>query len=345
MDIPIQELVRKNIQLLAPYSSARTEFTGQANVLLDANENPFGTHNRYPDPLQTDLKKKLAAIKNINPNQIFLGNGSDEVIDLAFRIFCEPNKDKALTFVPTYGMYEVAANINAVQLIKLPLNSNFQMDKTNLQPFLSDDALKLILLCSPNNPTGNLLHTHDIEYILDNFNGIVLIDEAYIDFCKQPSFTKRIKAHPKLIVIQTLSKAWGLAGLRVGIAFMHEQVLFYFNKVKAPYNIGSLHQQAVLEALGKEAEFYQNIKTVIAEKEKMVLRLQEFKSIQKIHPSDANFLLVEVEDANMLYKKLMKKRIIIRNRDSVVKNCLRITIGTPQENEQLINALKEITHG
>lgn len=345
MNSNIQQLVRKNIQDLAAYSSARSEYSGGEGVLLDANENPYGIYNRYPDPYQSALKQKLGEIKNIDPNHIFIGNGSDEVIDLAFRIFCEPGKDKALTFVPTYGMYEVSAGINAVQLIKLPLNSGFQIDINSLRPFLADNTLKLIFLCSPNNPTGNLLHAEDIEYVLNNFNGMVLIDEAYLDFCTQASFIERLSAYPNLIVSQTLSKARGLAGLRLGIAYMNEQTLSYYNKVKAPYNISSINQQVALEALGKEAEYSRMVKEILTEKEKMVQKLKRLKGIRKIYPSDANFLLVEVEDANNLYDRLIEKRIIIRNRNSVVKNCVRITIGTPQENEQLLNALKEITNG
>lgn len=345
MNNKVRQLVRKNIQNLTPYSSAREEYTCTEGIFLDANENPFGIYNRYPDPYQSALKQRLAALKNVDPNQLFIGNGSDEVIDLAYRIFCEPNKDKALTFSPTYGMYEVSANINSVELINLPLNNAFQIDKNSLQPFLSDETLKLIFICSPNNPTGNLLNTGDIEFILQNFNGIVLVDEAYIDFCTQASLVEKINTYPNLIVSQTLSKAWGLAGIRLGIAYMNEQMLAYYNKVKAPYNISSVNQHTALEVLNKEADYRQKIKEILTEKEKLVQVLQSLKIVRKVYPSDANFLLVEVEDANDLYTKLVQRQIIIRNRNSAVKNCVRITIGTAQENEQLLNALKEINNG
>ena len=340
----IQALVRKNIQALAPYSSARDEYSGKEGIFLDANENPFGIYNRYPDPYQPALKEKLAELKNISTKQIFIGNGSDEAIDLAFRIFCEPGKDKALTFVPTYGMYEVSANINNVELIKLPLDEDFQMDRNLLQPYFSNPNLKLIFICSPNNPTGNLLRTEDIEFILKNFNGIVLIDEAYIDFCDQPSFIQKINEYPNLIVIQTLSKAWGLAGIRLGIGYMNEEILSYFNRVKAPYNISTLNQQTALEILGKESEFNQKVKNILIEKKQLIQNLSGLKIIRKIYPSDANFLLVEVENADELYEKLIERKIIIRNRNSVIKNCMRISVGTAEENQELLNALKEFSN-
>ncbi|MCW4452068.1 histidinol-phosphate transaminase [Kaistella sp. BT6-1-3] len=340
----IQALVRKNIQALAPYSSARDEYSGKEGIFLDANENPFGIYNRYPDPYQPALKEKLAELKNISTKQIFIGNGSDEAIDLAFRIFCEPGKDKALTFVPTYGMYEVSANINNVELIKLPLDEDFQMDRNLLQPYFSDPNLKLIFICSPNNPTGNLLRTEDIEFILKNFNGIVLIDEAYIDFCDQPSFIQKINEYPNLIVIQTLSKAWGLAGIRLGIGYMNEEILSYFNRVKAPYNISTVNQHTALEILGKESEFNQKVKNILIEKKQLIQNLSGLKIIRKIYPSDANFLLVEVENADELYEKLIEREIIIRNRNSVIKNCMRISVGTAEENQELLNALKEFSN-
>ncbi|MCP2038736.1 histidinol-phosphate transaminase [Chryseobacterium sp. HSC-36S06] len=344
MKSKVQQFVRKNIQALAPYSSARDEYSGKEGIFLDANENPFGVYNRYPDPYQPALKEKLAQIKNTSADQIFIGNGSDEAIDLAFRIFCEPGQDKALTFVPTYGMYEVSANINDVELIKLPLNEEFQIDRNLLQPFFSDKNLKLIFICSPNNPTGNLLRTGDIEFILKNFNGIVLIDEAYIDFCDQPSFIKKISEYPNLIVIQTLSKAWGLAGIRLGIGYMNEEILSYFNRVKAPYNISTVNQQTALDILNKEQDYRQKVKDILAEKEQLIQNLTCVKGILTIYPSDANFLLVEVENADELYEKLIARKIIIRNRNSVIKNCVRISVGTSGENEQLLNALKEFSN-
>lgn len=344
MNNKIKQFVRKNIRNLAPYSSARDEYSGKEGVFLDANENPFGIFNRYPDPYQPALKQKLAVLKNTSPNQIFIGNGSDEVIDLAFRIFCEPSRDKALTLSPTYGMYEVSANINDVELIKLPLNDEFQINREDLKSYFSDELLKLIFICSPNNPTGNLLRTDDIEFILNNFNGIVIIDEAYIDFCDQASFIEKINDYPNLIVIQTLSKAWGLAGVRLGIGYMNEEVLSYFNRVKAPYNISIVNQSTALEGLNNEIEFNQKLKEIMSEKELLIQNLSQLKCIIKIYPSDANFLLVEVENADEIYQKLIDRKIIIRNRNSVIKNCVRISVGNLEENQQLLIALKQITN-
>ena len=341
----IKDLVRKNILNLAPYSSARDEYEGTEGVFLDANENPFGSYNRYPDPQQSKLKGRLAEIKNVKASQIFLGNGSDEVIDLAFRIFCEPNIDKALTFTPTYGMYEVSANINSVELIKVPLNSDFQIDRNSVQPYFLDENLKLIFICSPNNPSGNLIQSEDIEFILENFNGIVIIDEAYVDFCPEATFAEKLVQYPNLIISQTLSKAWGLAGLRLGIALMNEELLSFYNKVKAPYNISSVNQQVALETSNKTEEFQKNVETILTEKSRLIQELQLLKIVKKIYPSDANFLLVEVENANEIYSQLIAQQIIIRNRNSVVENCVRITIGTLTENKKLIEALKTLSNG
>lgn len=345
MNNSINKLVRKNILELSPYSSAREEFSGNEGIFLDANENPYGVYNRYPDPYQTQLKQKLAEIKNCNVNQIFIGNGSDEVIDLAFRIFCEPNLDKALTFSPTYGMYQVSADINAVELIQIPLNDEFQIDTRNIENYFNDENLKLIFICSPNNPTGNLLNVDDIEFILQHFKGIVMIDEAYIDFANQKSFIEKLKIYPNLIVIQTLSKAWGLAGIRLGIALMNEEILAFYNKVKSPYNISSVNQEMALKSLNQLEEFHSNIKQILSEKTKMMIQLKQLKSIKKIYLTDANFILIEVENADELYQKLVKKQIIIRNRNSAIPNCVRITIGTPEENQKLINELKAIDNG
>ena len=340
----IQKLVRKNILNLAPYSSARDEYTGKEGVFLDANENPFGDYNRYPDPDQTELKKRLADIKKVDATKIFLGNGSDEVIDLAFRIFCEPNQDKALTFTPTYGMYEVSANINSVELIKLPLNAEFQIDRSTIAPYFSDEHLKLIFICSPNNPSGNTIKTEDIKYILENFQGIVIVDEAYIDFSDQESFIKELDSYPNLIISQTLSKAWGLAGLRLGIAVMNKEILSYYKKVKSPYNISSVNQKVALQVLSDGKEFQKNVTIILQEKSKLIKELQTLKIVRKIYPSDANFLLVEVDNANEVYSELISKQIIIRNRDSVIKNCIRITVGSEEENQKLLNALKLISN-
>lgn len=338
-------LIRKNILNLTPYSSAREEYTGKDGVFLDANENPFGIYNRYPDPYQSVLKQRFSEIKNISTNQIFIGNGSDEVIDIAFRIFCEPNQDKALTFSPTYGMYEVSANINAVELINLSLDTDFQIDRNTIEPYFSDANLKLIFICSPNNPTANLLKSGDIEFILKNFNGIVIVDEAYIDFCNQPSFLEKIRKYPNLIVSQTLSKAWGLAGIRLGIAYMNENILSYYNKVKAPYNVSSINQKIALETLNNFNGYEQKRNEILSEKIKLINELKALKIVRKVYPSDSNFLLIEIENANGLYNRLIEKKIIIRNRNSVIPNCVRITVGTNQENQRLLMELKQVSNG
>jgi histidinol-phosphate aminotransferase len=341
----LPQLVRDNIQKLKPYTSARDEYSGLEGIFLDANENPFGKYNRYPDPYQNSLKLRLAEIKNVHPNSIFLGNGSDEIIDLAFRIFCEPNQHKALTLTPTYGMYEVAATINNVELIQIPLNDEFQIDKINLLPILSDSNLKLIIICSPNNPTGNLLNSVDIELVLHNFKGIVLVDEAYIDFCPESTLVPKLEKYSNLIISQTLSKAWGLAGVRLGIAIMNPEIVAYYNKVKAPYNISTINQQTALDALYNEEEFYINVNHILIEKENLIKELKCLKIVKRIFPSNANFLLVEMENANEIYSYLIQNKIIIRNRNSVIRNCVRISVGTTKENKELITALKLISNG
>ena len=342
MKIDIQKLVRKNILNLKPYSSARDDFEGENGIFLDANENPFGKLNRYPDPYQKKIKKKLSELNDISADNIFLGNGSDEVIDLAFRIFCEPGKDKVLTFSPTYGMYEVSANINNVELINLELNDNFQIDLETLKPYFDDENLKIIFICSPNNPTGNSIK--NIEYILENFDGIVFIDEAYIDFSPEKSFRNQIKNYPNLIVSQTFSKAWAMASVRVGIAYASEEIIKFYNKVKPPYNISQLNQNAILDALNDEniKLVQDNIKLILNEKKLLIQNLEQLKLVKKIFPSDANFVLVEVENADLIYQKLVGKNVIIRNRNSVIKNCLRITVGSPEGNLKLIETLKSI---
>lgn len=336
-------LIRKNILELLPYSSARSEYSGAAGTFLDANENPFGFYNRYPNSSQNTLKQRLSEIKNITAEQIFIGNGSDEIIDLTFRIFCEPGTDKALTFSPTYGMYKVAASINNVELIEMPLLDNFQIDRANLAKQLNDDCLKLIIICSPNNPTGNAFNADDIEFILKNFNGIVLLDEAYIDFCLEKSMVPRVQQYPNLIVCQTLSKAWGLAAVRIGIGIMSSELLGYFDKVRAPYNASSVNQQVALYQLQKEDEYQQNLQIIINEKYNLIAELRQLSIVKKVYPSDTNFLLIEVTNADNLYQKLIQQQIIIRNRNSIIKNCVRITIGSPEENQQLLHALKLIS--
>jgi len=336
----INNLVRKNILSLKPYSSARDEFSGSDGVFLDANENPFGELNRYPDPHQQELKQKLSEIKSVPASFIFVGNGSDEVIDLAFRIFCNPGIDKALIFTPTYGMYEVSAGINDVELIKIPLSDSFQIDFNALENHITDENLKLIFICSPNNPTSNSLY--NIERVLREFNGIVIVDEAYIDFSKAGSLLAKINQYPNLIVMQTFSKAWGLAAARVGMAYSCDQVISLFNKVKPPYNVSALNQKAALKALGNAAEFGKRKSIILEQRTWLQNQLAELAVVSKLYPSDANFLLVEMTDANRIYNELVDQKIITRNRHSVIENCIRITVGSPEENKLLVDALRKL---
>ena len=342
MTIDIKNLVRKNILNLKPYSSARDEFEGENGIFLDANENPFGELNRYPDPYQLKIKQRLSELNQIPSENIFLGNGSDEVIDLAFRIFCEPKKDKVLTFSPTYGMYEVSANINDVELINLELNKDFQIDLETLKPYFEDENLKIIFICSPNNPTGNSIK--NIKYILENFNGIVFIDEAYIDFSPEESFRNQIKNYPNIIVSQTFSKAWGMASVRVGIAYASKKIIKFYNKVKPPYNISQLNQDAILNTLNDEKinQVSENIKIILEEKKSLIQNLKKLNLVKTIFPSDANFVLIAVDNADLVYQELVNQNVIIRNRNSVIKNCLRITVGSPEENLKLIETLQTI---
>ncbi|MBI3135672.1 MAG: histidinol-phosphate transaminase [Bacteroidetes bacterium] len=334
----LKELVRPGVLNLKSYSSARDEYSGTDGIFLDANENPFGELNRYPDPGQKKLKAKLAALKSVSVDSVFIGNGSDEIIDLAFRIFCEPGRDKALTFSPTYGMYEVSAAINGVELIHVPLNSDFQIDVEATKKHLKDASVKLIFSCSPNNPTGNSLL--EIEQILKAFDGIVMVDEAYIDFSENSSWINRLKEYPNLVVVQTFSKAWGLAAARIGVAYADPELIGWFNRVKPPYNVSGLNQRAALEALENADQTKAQIQLLKTEKQKLVAGLRLIKPVIRIYPSDANFILVEVTDANAVYDYLVCQKIVARNRNSVVKNCLRITVGSPEENVQLVNALK-----
>jgi len=338
----LKNIVRKNILDLKAYSSARDEFKGKAGIFLDANENPYGHLNRYPDPNQSELKTALSELKKVDTKNIFIGNGSDEAIDLVYRIFCEPGVDKALTFSPTYGMYEVSAGINNIELIKIPLDDNFQIDTKKIEGYLNDYTLKLIFICSPNNPTGNVMDKSAIRFISNNFNGIVVVDEAYSDFSSHDSLVKDISKHPNLIVCQTFSKAWGLASARVGVAYANEAIIQLFSKVKPPYNVSSLNQQAALEALGNLDEFEMRNKLIISSKSKLIKVLEELPLIEKIYPSDANFILVKVADADKVYNDLIDKKIIVRNRHKLVENCIRISIGKPQESLKLIEELKKM---
>ena len=339
----LKKIVRKNILHLKPYSSARDEFANtQKHIHLDANENPYGVYNRYPDPYQNTLKQKLSAIKKVDPDSIFVGNGSDEIIDLVFRIFCQPRKDKALIFTPTYGMYQVAANIHEIALYKVPLNNVFQIDFQKVLPFMNDEKLKVLFICSPNNPTGNSIDTEIIEKILQHFRGVVVLDEAYIDFSKKPSLSRSIKKYPNLIVCQTFSKAYGLAGIRIGLAYADRKIINLLNKVKPPYNVSVLNQRMAVKMLLETEKFQERKRKILQQKKYLQEALQGIASIKKIYPSDANFLLVQVTDANMLYRTLIAKGIVIRNRNAVLKNTVRITVGTAQENQKLIQTLKAI---
>jgi histidinol-phosphate aminotransferase len=339
----IEALVRPNILQLQAYSSARDEFSGQEGIFLDANENPYGTLNRYPDPHQRALKAKIAAIKETKPENVFIGNGSDEIFDLVFRIFCRPGQDKALTFSPTYGMYRVCAGVNQVELLQLPLDRSFQIDMEQTFSYLDSPDIKLIIICSPNNPTGNLIRRSDIIHILDHFKGMVLVDEAYIDFSGTGSMIHLIDTYDRLIVSQTCSKARGLASCRVGMAFSGNEVIALMNKVKLPYNVSGPNQKAVLEALEDSENYQQNLALLTKERERLKKRLEGMSVIKKVYPSRANFLLVEVEDADMLYRDLASRGIVTRNRSKQVSNCLRISVGTPAENDALTDALKNMS--
>ena len=332
----ITNLIRKNILSLTPYSSARDEYKSNQGIFLDANENPFGNLNRYPDPYQWKLKQELSNQKNLAIENILIGNGSDEIIDLVQRVFCEPKEDKIIICPPTYGMYEVYANINNLNIMSIPLTTNFQL---NTEAILAQNA-KILYLCSPNNPTGNSLE--NIEYIIENFNGIVFLDEAYIDFSETPSLLSKIKQFPNLIVSQTFSKARGLAAVRVGIAFANETIILAMNKVKPPYNVSQLNQEAVLQSLTNEDAFKSNLLLIKSERELLKQSLLAVDFVTKIYPSEANFLLVEMKNAKAVYNSLIEQQIITRNRTSVVENTIRITIGTPRENQQLIDALQLI---
>lgn len=340
----LMKTIRPNIWKLKPYSCARDEFKGEASVYLDANENPYNSpFNRYPDPLQLKVKEAIKKVKGVSVKNIFLGNGSDEAIDLVYRIFCEPKEDNVVAIAPTYGMYGVCANINNVEYRSVNLNDKFDFTAKELLE-KADEKTRVIWLCSPNNPTGNTLNSKEIETLLTQFSGIVVIDEAYIDFSSQPSWSKKLKNYPNLIVLQTLSKAWASAGIRLGMAFASEAIIALFNKVKYPYNVNILTQKEAMGILSNKSEVDLWVKTLLEEREKMTKELQKLKITEKIYPTDANFVLVKVADANKTYNHLVSKGIIVRNRNTVVlcSNCLRITVGTPEENETLINELKKL---
>lgn len=341
---PLKELTRPNIWALKPYSSARDEYSGKAaSVFLDANENPYNTpNNRYPDPLQKELKALIAPVKKVNPEQIFLGNGSDEAIDLLFRAFCRPEVDNVVAIHPTYGMYEVCADINDVEYRKVLLDGNFQFKAEDLLK-ASDENTKLMFLCSPNNPTGNNLCREEIERLLREFEGIVIVDEAYIDFSEARSFLLDLAKYPNLLVLQTFSKAWGCAAIRLGMAFASEDIIALFNKVKYPYNVNLLTQKQASEMVLRHYEVDRWVKTLKAERAWLEERFRALPCVERIFPSDANFFLARVTDACAIYDYLVSRGVIVRNRHSVslCGNCLRVTIGTRLENEKLLEALQK----
>jgi histidinol-phosphate aminotransferase len=342
----INNILRENIKKLVPYSSARDEYQGEASVFLDANENAFGSpldqqFNRYPDPLQYDLKKRITEIKGVPPRNIFVGNGSDEAIDILFRSFCNPGVDNVILVPPTYGMYEVSANINDIEARKVTLTEDYQLNLEGIAEAI-DKNTKLIFICSPNNPTGNSINRDDIQTLLANFSGIVVVDEAYINFSRQKSFIQELTECANLVVMQTLSKAWGLAGLRVGMAFASEEIIEVMNKVKPPYNVNESSQQLALAALANVAQVNDWIKETLVQRDRLVLQLKDFDFVVDIYPSDANFILVKTTNANGIYDFLVKQGIIVRNRSKVelCEGCLRITVGTPDENTVLLDTLK-----
>ncbi len=345
----LEALLRPHIKNIIPYSSARDEFKGTADVYLDANENSMGSplpkwYHRYPDPYQEKIKAQLSQIKGVDASGIFIGNGSDECIDLLFRIFCRPETDNVIICPPTYGMYEVSAAINNVPVKKVPLLSNFQLDIEGIAN-AADEYSKIIWLCSPNNPTGNCLNWQDVEMVLNNFQGMVVVDEAYINFARQKSWVTALSEYPNLVVLQTLSKAWGLAGLRVGMAFAAAEIIEVLNRVKPPYNVSQPAQELVLKALEEVASVNDVIQEIVAMRNELALVFRKMSIVEQVYDSDANFLLLKVQDANDTYKFLLEQGIVVRNRNNVqlCENCIRITIGTEKENTMLVDALLAYT--
>lgn len=340
-------LLRDNIRKLVPYSSARDEFKGEAQVFLDANENSLGSpltrwYNRYPDPLQWKVKEALSKVKGIAPQHIFLGNGSDECIDILYRAFCNPGKDNVIINPPTYGMYEVSAHINDIAVRRATLLDDFQLDLVHLEQ-LVDEHTKLIWICSPNNPTANSMNRQDIEMVLNHFHGLVVVDEAYINFSRHRSFIQELSDYPNLVVLQTMSKAWGLAGLRLGMAFASEAIIEVYNKVKPPYNINQATQELALKALEETEEVNEMIRTLVGFRGQLAQALTELPLVEKVYPSDANFLLVKLAGPRAVYDHLLQRGIVVRDRSKVelCEGCLRITVGTEKENKELIEALRQ----
>ncbi|TMI89941.1 MAG: histidinol-phosphate transaminase [Bacteroidetes bacterium] len=348
MAFSLDLLIRENVKKLTPYSSARDDFKGEAKIFLDANENSLGSplakwYNRYPDPHQLKVKQKLSGIKRVPIENIFLGNGSDECIDILQRTFCEPGVDNLIICPPTYGMYEVCANINNVQVKKVNLTSDFQLDLKAIEQAINEHT-KMIFLCSPNNPTANSLYHQDIEAILNNYFGLVVIDEAYINFSRQKSFAVQLNEYPNLVVMQTLSKAWGLAALRVGITLASQEIVGVMNKIKPPYNINQASQELALQALDEVEQVNDMIKEIVKEREVLAEALVNLSFVKKVYPTDANFLLVRMDDPVGVYKNLLNRGIVVRDRSKVelCEGCLRITVGTPEENKTLLYALAAI---
>ncbi|WP_428658254.1 histidinol-phosphate transaminase [Runella sp.] len=346
MTFDLTKILRPHILNLVPYSSARDEYTGKEGIFLDANENPYqsvnGQHwNRYPDPYQWAIKEKLAPIKGVRPTQIFLGNGSDEPIDLLVRATCTPRVDTMLLMPPTYGMYQVSADINDVPVIKVPLTPDFQIDIEKVLPAIVPNT-KIVWICSPNNPSGNLMQREAIRKILTQFQGIVVVDEAYVDFADEPSFTQELDNYPNLVVLQTFSKAWGLASLRLGMCFASEELIKVLNKIKPPYNLSGATQQLLLEALDYVKAKDQLVKDILAERERLRTNLATLPLVKRIYASDANFLLVAFDDASAVMQYLIDEKIIVRDRSKVIlcDGCLRISVGTAEENNTLIKTLK-----
>ena len=343
----LERLVRDNIKAMKAYSSARDEFTDfeEDMVFLDANENPFETKvNRYPDPQQINLKTQLSTLKRVPIDQMLLGNGSDEVLDLIFRAFCEPNRDNIITVPPTYGMYKVLANTNAIENREVLLTNDFQLDVDGILNAI-DSNTKLIFICTPNNPTGNVIAENSIKKLLGKFDGLVIIDEAYIDFAEADSWSTKLQEYSNLIVTQTLSKAYGMAGIRLGMCFASTEVISVLNKIKPPYNVNVLTQQVALKRVIEDETVQQEIKSLIAERQKLEVALKEVSFIEKIYPSEANFILAKVDNANNRYNQLIEEGIVIRNRSTqpLCENTLRFTVGTAEENEKLIKALRTLS--
>ena len=345
----LSDIIRPHIRDLVPYSSARDEYTGKEGIFLDANENPIGSaisspFNRYPDPYQQEIKQLLSPLKGVRPGQIFLGNGSDEAIDLLMRAICRPGIDNIIVMPPTYGMYEVSANINDVHIRKVLLSEDFQIDPEKVLESV-DINTRIIWICSPNNPSGNSIHPASIQAILDNFtSGIVVVDEAYIDFTSQPSWTKQLDNNPNLVVIQTFSKAWGLASLRTGMCFASEEIISVLNKIKPPYNIGGPSQLLLLEALQNPDHVADMVRDILKQREILSKEIARLPQVLKVFPSDANFLLIRFTDARKAMKHLISEKIIVRDRSKVVlcEDCLRITIGTAKENKALLDSLRKL---